>query len=348
LAGETVKVTDFKIATLGSHTALQILKGARDEGVPNLVICERGSAQPYRSFKVADEIMEVDSYKDIKKLEKQLVKDNVILIPHGSFFSSLTLPVLNKLKIAYFGNKKILPWEENRVKQRQWLSDAGLKLPKIYDKPENIDGPTIIKFYGAGGGKGFFLAKTPGEFYLKMEQHKDKAKKYIIQEYIVGAPVYISYYYSPLTKELELMSMDRRYETNVDSIGRIAAKDQMDLNIESSYNILGNLPIVIRESLLPQVFKMGENVVKASQRLEEKGLFGPFCLETVVTPELEFYVFEISARIVAGTNPYINGSPYTDLRYDEPMSTGRRIARDIKTAINNNEIEKLLSDGHYK
>jgi 5-formaminoimidazole-4-carboxamide-1-(beta)-D-ribofuranosyl 5'-monophosphate synthetase len=343
-----MKVTDFKIATIGSHTALQILKGARDEGIPNLVICERGTAYPYKSFKVADEIIEVDSYNEIKKLEQRLVEDRAILIPHGSFFNSMSLDALNKLKVAYFGNKKILPWEESRMKQRQWLSKAGLKLPKIYEKPEAIDGPVIIKFYGAGGGKGFFLAKSPGEFYLKIEQHKHKAKKYIIQEYIVGAPVYISYYYSPLTSELELMSMDRRYETNVDSIGRIAAKDQMDLNIESSYNILGNLPIVIRESLLPEVFKMGESVVKASKQLEEKGLFGPFCLETVVTPELEFYVFEISARIVAGTNPYINGSPYTNLRYDMPMSTGRRIALDVKTAVENNDLDKILSDGYKK
>jgi 5-formaminoimidazole-4-carboxamide-1-(beta)-D-ribofuranosyl 5'-monophosphate synthetase len=343
-----MKVTDFKIATIGSHTALQILKGARDEGIPNLVICKRGTAYPYRSFKVADKIIEVNSYSEIKKLEQRLVEDRAILIPHGSFFNSMSLDALNKLKVAYFGNKKILPWEENRMKQRQWLSKAGLKLPKIYEKPEDIDGPVIIKFYGAGGGKGFFLAKSPGEFYLKMEQHKHKAKKYIIQEYIVGAPVYISYYYSPLTSELELMSMDRRYETNVDSIGRIAAKDQMDLNIESSYNILGNLPIVIRESLLPEVFKMGESVVEASKQLEEKGLFGPFCLETVVTPELEFYVFEISARIVAGTNPYINGSPYTNLRYDVPMSTGRRIALDIKTAVGNNDLDKILSDGYKK
>jgi 5-formaminoimidazole-4-carboxamide-1-(beta)-D-ribofuranosyl 5'-monophosphate synthetase len=343
-----MKASDFKIGTIGSHTALQILKGARDEGIPNLVVCKKGTSQPYRSLKVADEIIEVNSYDEIQKLEKQLMDSKVILVPHGSFFNSMTLDALNKLKVDYFGNKKILPWEESRRKQRQWLSKAGLKLPKIYDKPEEIDGPVIIKFYGAGGGKGFFLAKSPGEFYLKMEQHKDRAKKYIIQEYIVGAPVYISYYYSPLTSELELMSMDRRYETNVDSIGRIAAKDQMDLNIESSYNILGNLPIVIRESLLPEVYKMGENVVSASQKLEKKGLFGPFCLETVVTPDLEFYVFEISARIVAGTNPYINGSPYTDLRYDIPMSTGRRIARDIKSAIENNNLDKILSDGYKK
>ena len=72
------------------------------------------------------------------------------------------------------------------------------------------------------------------------------------------------------------------------------------------------------------------------------GLFGPFCLEMILDPNLNFFVFEISARIVAGTNPYINGSPYTWLRYDEPMSTGRRIARDIKEAITAGKIETVL------
>jgi len=202
----------------------------------------------------------------------------------------------------------------------------------------------IIKFFGAGGGKGFFLARTPAEFKRKIAPHK--GKQYIIQEYIVGAPIYIHYFYSPLTKELEVMSMDKRYETNVDSIGRIAAKDQMDLNIESSYNIMGNIPLVIRESLLPRIFTMGEQVIAASQKLVPGGLFGPFCLETIITPELEFFVFEISARIVAGTNPYINGSPYTDLRYSEPMSTGRRVAREIKLAIQKNQLSKVVTNGH--
>jgi 5-formaminoimidazole-4-carboxamide-1-(beta)-D-ribofuranosyl 5'-monophosphate synthetase len=155
--------------------------------------------------------------------------------------------------------------------------------------------------------------------------------------------LYIHYFYSPLDDELEIMSLDRRYETNVDSIGRISAKDQLDLNIESSYNIMGNLTVVVRESLLPKMFAMGEAVVKASRALEPRGLFGPFCLETIVTPDLEFYVFEISARIVAGTNPYVKGSPYTDLRYAEPMSTGRRVAREIKGAIAQGRLDEVLS-----
>lgn len=339
-----MKTSDFTIATLGSHSALQILKGAKDEGFRTLAICQRGRSQAYRSFQVADEIIEVDSYSEIEGLEKRLIEQKVILIPHGSFFNAFTLDQLNAQKIMYFGNKLILPWEENRTKQRDWLKQAGLVLPDIYRDPKTINGPVIIKFFGAGGGKGFFLARNYKEFSQKIAAQPNK--RYIIQQYIVGAPIYVHYFYSPLTDELEVMSMDKRYETNVDSIGRISAKDQLDLNIESSYNIMGNLPVVLRESLLPQIFEMGRRVVDVSQQLEPGGLFGPFCLEAIVTPELEFFVFEISARIVAGTNPYVNGSPYTDLRYEEPMSTGRRIAREIKLAVKQNRLNEVLCNDY--
>ena len=76
--------------------------------------------------------------------------------------------------------------------------------------------------------------------------------------------------------------------------------------------------------------------------ISKKGLFGPFCLETIITSTEEIYVIEISARIVAGTNFFINGSPYTYLLYDEPMSTGRRIAREIKDAISKNKLKEVL------
>jgi 5-formaminoimidazole-4-carboxamide-1-(beta)-D-ribofuranosyl 5'-monophosphate synthetase len=111
---------------------------------------------------------------------------------------------------------------------------------------------------------------------------------------------------------------------------------------------MGNLPLVVRESLLHIIFEMGENVIKASKELEPGGLVGPFCLETIVTPELQFFVFEISARIVAGTNPYVSGSPYTDLRYDVPMSTGRRIALEIKTAIEQDKLDEVLISDNPK
>jgi 5-formaminoimidazole-4-carboxamide-1-(beta)-D-ribofuranosyl 5'-monophosphate synthetase len=103
-----------------------------------------------------------------------------------------------------------------------------------------------------------------------------------------------------------------------------------------------NFPVVVRESLLQEYMVMGERTVKASQAIVKGGLWGPFCLETVITDKGEVYVFEVSARIVAGTNLYVNGSPYTQFNYSEPMSTGRRIAREIKVALETNQLEKIL------
>jgi 5-formaminoimidazole-4-carboxamide-1-(beta)-D-ribofuranosyl 5'-monophosphate synthetase len=73
------------------------------------------------------------------------------------------------------------------------------------------------------------------------------------------------------------------------------------------------------------------------------GLWGPFCLEGVFTEELDFVVFEISARIVAGTNPFVHGSPYSWLRYDEPVSTGRRIAMELKQGLKEDRLDEILT-----
>lgn len=339
----STKPSDFVIATIGSHSALQILKGARDEGMRNLVICKKGTERPYKSYGVADEIITVKDWNEWNpKLEAELIKRNAIIIPHGSFIAYMGHDKVKKMKAMYFGTKEILEWESDRTMEREWLEKAKLKLPRVFKKPEQINGPVIVKFHGAGGGFGYFVVRSPEQFYEVKERKYPKDNNFAIQEYIVGVPLYVHYFYSPLTGELEIMSFDKRYESNADSIGRIKAEDQLASKIHTSYTIVGNIPLVVRESLLPEFFEMGERVVKVSQKLCGKGLFGPFCLETIVTRKLGIYVFEISARIVAGTNPFIEGSPYTALKYDVPMSTGRRIAREIKEAIRSNQLAKIL------
>lgn len=331
----------YKIATIGSHTALQILKGAKDEGFKTICICEKKSAQLYKSFKIADEIILIDHFNEFFKTEKELIKKNAILIPHGSFVSYLGWERVQEIKTMHYGNKKILEWESNRTIERKWLLKAGLRMPAIFKTPEDIDRAVIVKFHGAKGGMGYFIANTPKEFYERIKKYPDE-KDYVIQEYIVGVPIYAHYFYSSLNDELEIMGFDKRYESNADSIGRIAAKDQLDVGIQTSYTITGNIPLVVRESLLPSIFEMGENVVKVSKKLCPPGLFGPFCLEMIVDKNVNFWVFEISARIVAGTNVYMEGSPYTCLKYEEPMSTGRRIAREIKMAVEAGKLAKIL------
>jgi 5-formaminoimidazole-4-carboxamide-1-(beta)-D-ribofuranosyl 5'-monophosphate synthetase len=334
---------DYRIGTIGSHSALQIFKGAHDEGFPTTAICRRGKESLYTKYyaSLVDKSYVLGSYAEYPTIEKQLVKENTILVPHGSFVAHLGLELNSRIKAMYFGNKSILDWESDRFKQREWMEKAGLRLPRQFSDSEQIDRPVIVKMFGAAGGKGYFFCKDPEDF----EEQKSKVAghEYVIQEYIIGNTVYIHYFYSPLDNSLEIMSIDRRYETNVDSLGRMPLRNQRGMYIEPSFVVIGNSPLVLRESMLQEAYEMGERVVAASKKFAgPKGLFGPFCLETVVTPQLEFYLIEISARIVAGTNLFVEGSPYADLRYDVPMSTGRRIALEIKRAVRQERLEEVL------
>ncbi|AEC52838.1 5-formaminoimidazole-4-carboxamide-1-(beta)-D-ribofuranosyl 5'-monophosphate synthetase [Pyrococcus sp. NA2] len=331
-----------KIATYASHSALQILKGAKDEGFETIAFGKSRVRPLYtKYFPVADYFLEGE-YP-----EEELLKLDAIVIPTGSFVAHLGIELVERMRVPYFGNKKVLRWESDRNLERKWLEEAKLKLPRVYEDPDEIDAPVIVKPHGAKGGRGYFIAKDSRDFWEKAERFlgikdKEDLKSVQIQEYIVGVPVYPHYFYSKIREELELMSIDRRYESNVDAIGRIPSKDQLELDLDVTYTVIGNIPIVLRESLLMDVIEAGERVVKASEKLMG-GLWGPFCLEGVFTPDLNFVVFEISARIVAGTNLFINGSPYTWLKYGEPMSTGRRIAREIKIAIEEDKLDEVVT-----
>jgi 5-formaminoimidazole-4-carboxamide-1-(beta)-D-ribofuranosyl 5'-monophosphate synthetase len=104
----------YTIATLGSHSALQILKGARDEGFKTLAIANRDTERLYRSFNFVDEVIGVDKYSDFMGMLDELEKRKVIVVPHGSFVAYLSLDEHKKMTLPYFGNKAVLDWEASR------------------------------------------------------------------------------------------------------------------------------------------------------------------------------------------------------------------------------------------
>jgi 5-formaminoimidazole-4-carboxamide-1-(beta)-D-ribofuranosyl 5'-monophosphate synthetase len=128
-----------------------------------------------------------------------------------------------------------------------------------------------------------------------------------------------------------MLGIDRRVESNADEIFRIGSMNELEeAGIYPSFVVTGNLPLILRESLIQKVFDIGARVAETSIDLFG-GVTGPFCLETIITDDLEIKVFEISARIVAGTSLFISGSPYSDL-IEKNLSMGRRIAQEIKYA----------------
>lgn len=328
------------IATLGSHSALQITKGAHDEGLKNLIITTPSKASLYKRYSFIDEIIEVESFAAFSEIEAKLESKNVVVIPHGSFVAYLGLEKNKQMRLPYFGNKHVLDWEFNRDKQMEWMEKANVRVPLKYGPNQPIDRPVILKTFGAAGGSGYVIAKNNNDLQAILK--KTGQKDYLLQEYIIGVPVYVHFFYSVIDQRLEILSVDRRYETNADGLGRLPVQHQTG-TLEPSFTVVGNSPLVIRESLLPEIYEMGERVIAASREIiSPQGLFGPFCLEMIIDENQVMYVIEISARIVAGSNLFIDGSPYSDLFFDVPMSTGRRIAREVKTASQQNKLSSIL------
>jgi 5-formaminoimidazole-4-carboxamide-1-(beta)-D-ribofuranosyl 5'-monophosphate synthetase len=327
-----------------------VLKGAKDEGFRTILVSERKRLGLYRRFPFIEEIIEVDNFSEIlgSSCQKRLERENAVLIPHGTLISQMSSDQIEKIDTPIFGNKWILRWEADREMKEKLMQEAGLRTPHAIKSKHDIPGLCIVKLHGAAGGRGYFLAWNRESFEegarRLIEQKAIKGEEDLyIQEFIRGVTVYLQYFYSPLTKELELLGIDRRYESDIDGIGRIPAKQQLGAGAEPSYTVIGNLPLVLRESLLDEVYKMGQNFVDASERLVPPGMPGPFCLEGVYDSEGRFTTFEFSARIVAGTNLYLDGSPYSGLLYDEPMSMGRRIAREVKIAVKKRALGKIVT-----
>lgn len=350
---EAYDLDEISIATLGSHSALNIFRGAREEGFKTVCIVQEGRDKLYRRFRLADEFVKVEKHADILKEEVQekLRELNAIVIPHGSFNAYINQKEMEeKFTVPLLGNRTLLKWETSRELQHKWLKNAGLRVPKIYDKPSDIDGLVFVKFPGARGGKGYFIVDSPEAYETKMQDMinkglvtKEVSEHPYIQEYVIGVSVYPHYFYSPLNKEVELIGIDKRYESSVDGIDRIPVPEQLAQKINPSFTIVGNFPMVVRESLLDKIFDLGEKIIAESQKIAPPGAIGPFCLETICTEDLTLVAFEISARIVAGCNVHIGLSPYTYLRYDEPMYMGKRIAREIKYAAQSGRIQDIVT-----
>jgi 5-formaminoimidazole-4-carboxamide-1-(beta)-D-ribofuranosyl 5'-monophosphate synthetase len=341
------------IGTIGSHSALNIFKGAKEEGFRTVCICEEDDAIVYERFPLADEVIIVEDPSEILEegVQERLRGMNAVLVPHGSFTAYISAERLaDELRVPMFGNRHLLRWEVSRVSQEEWLRRAGLRLPRSFKGPEEIDRPIIAKLPGARGGRGYFIANSPESFHRRVGEmigrgllEEGDLERIHLQEYVLGVNVYPHYFSSIIRGEVELLGFDKRYESSVDAIGRIPAREQLEADIAPTYTIVGNIPITLRESLLPEFLRMGDAVQRAAKELAPPGIIGPFCLETIVTEDLEIFAFEISARIVAGTNVEIGTSPYAYLKHGEWMYTGRRIALEIKEALREGRLREVLT-----
>jgi len=345
------------IGTIGSHSALEIMDGAKDENMKTVCICQKGRDLPYRRFKrLADEILLLEKFSDIMNRENQekLRELNTIMVAHRAFTAYLGYEnIENNLKVPVFGNRSLLRAEERTAPRNQYylLEKAGVRHPKIYHKPSDIDGPAMIKVQEAKRKleRAFFIVSSYEDYKKKSKQKielglvsKEDLDNATIEEYVPGTYFNLNYFVSPLTGETEFLGIERRLQTNLHDFVSLPAKQQMEMDMQTSNIEVGHTPASIRESLLEKVFEMGDKFAVAARKEYPPGIIGPLSLQSIVTVDLDFVVYDVSLR-VPGNPIMATTSPYTKYYYGQTMGVGRRIAMEIKNAVAQKKLRDIVT-----
>lgn len=365
LAGYDAK--NLRVASLGGHSALDVCRGAKDEGFETVVVAERGRDQTYsKHYKVRDDkgcvdhVILVDKFADVTKpeVQEQLRKLNAIFVHSRYFWVYCDYnEVENNFNVPILGNRVLVRKEERNEAQNQYflLEQAGIKLPKQFKKPDDIDRLVIVKAAEAERAyeRAFFLANSPASYQNAADQMvKDgvitqkSLEGAVIEEFVIGPQLNLNFFYSPLTGEVELMGTDIRRQTNLDGFLRLTADQQTQAlkYTKPSYIENGHQAVTIKESLVEKAYQAGEAFVAAVAKHYPPGMIGPFALQGAITagpPAEELVVFDVSLRIPG--SPGTMFTPYSGYLHGQPMSMGRRIAQELKAAQTANRLPDLLT-----
>ena len=376
---------NLTVGVLGGHSALDVCHGAKLCGFKTVCVAREGRELTYdKYFKTrqtksgrkpttsdeekgcVDQVIVVDKFEDVlhEDVQNKLKKLNTIFIHNRYFwvyFKDFS-KVENDFQVPIFGSRNLLKLEERDQPYNQYhlLNDAGIRIPKIFDKPEDIDRLCIVKANEAKRGyeRSFFLVRRFAEWKEEGERLEQKGivgpewKNAPIEEFIVGAPVNFNFFYSPLTNELELLGTDTRRQTNLDGFIRLVGQTQHKaLNVVPLKMIeTGHIACTVKESILEKAFDLGEKFVKATQNLPKdldpsgKGIIGPFALQGAVIAEEgkeDIVIFDVSLRIPG--SPGTAATPYSGYLYGQSMSVGERVAVEIRGAVEEKRIGEILT-----
>ena len=363
--------TKPSVAVLGSHSALDISSGARAFGMHSIVVCQKGRERTYQKYYskrktplgpagCIGEIMLLPKFADICSPANvaALVKKQAIFVPHRSFSVYVGYGrIENEFAVPIFGNRYLLKAEErNTPRNQQWLlRKAGVRVPKTFSSPDRIDRLVIVKASEAARKyeRAFFIVQSPHEYERKGKEMlsrglvtREGLKNALIEEFVLGAQFNFNYFASPLTGEIELLGTDFRRQTNLDGLLRLPAPEQAEvLKIARMKNIeVGHVACTIRESLLEKVFEIGEKFAETCRKECRPGIIGPFALQGAIIPSEsgeEPVIFDVSFRVPG--SPGIRYTPYGEYLWGRSMSTGERIALEIRAAAKAGRLGEVVT-----
>jgi len=365
---ENYDKTNITIGVLGGHSALDVCRGAKKLGFRTVAVCQKGREETYAKYYKArddgrgiiDEIILVDKFKDIikKDVQNKMRELNTIFIHNRYFWVYCDFKdIEKKFKVPIFGTRTMVKLEERDVPKNQYylLQKAGIRIPKIFKNPKDIERLVIVKVAEAARGyeRAFFFCNNEESYKKKSEEllakkiiTQEALKKAVIEEYIVGAQVNFNYFYSPLTEELELMGTDTRRQTNLDGLLRLPADVQLEVlkYLKPKLVETGHIAVTTKESILEKIFKIGEKFVETCKKEHPPGIIGPFALQGAVAAEEgkeELVIFDVSMRIPG--SPGTISTPYSSYLHHESISYGERIAMEIKKAIEEDKLDWICT-----
>ena len=357
------------VGVLGSHSALDVCDGAKEEGFKTLVIAEKGREELYTKYfirkeinglqkGVVDENLVVSRFADMMSdtIQDELRSRNTLFIPNRSFVVYTGIDnVEDRFKVPLVGSRDMLRIEEREEeKSYYWLCEqAGIPTPEEY-KAEDIDTLVMVKLPHAKMRleRGFFTAKDRAEYREKSQRliqkgiiTADDLANARIERYVIGPVFNFDFFYSPIDDELELLGVDWRFESNLDGMARIPRTQELPEKLSDPLMIVvGHASATLRESLLNRVMPIAERFVKFAKEEYSAGIIGPFCLQTIVDENMDFWVYDIATRIGGGTNIHMyGGHPYGNALFRTNMSSGRRLALEIRRAIALDKVDKIVT-----
>lgn len=374
---------NISIGVLGGHSALDVCAGAKKLGFKTVCVARKGREQTYsKHYKsrddnkgCIDEVILVDNFADIVKpeIQKQLRDLNTIFIHNRYFWTYCNFEEIEKdFEVPIFGSRELLKLEERDIPNNQYylLEKAGIRIPRMFEIPQlsyengtlSFDEPveemhalTLTKVNNAVRTyeRENFVAMGWDNWRSIAEQKLNKGEilledlqKAVIEEFVLGAQINFNFFYSPLTKEVELMGTDMRRQTNLDGWLRLPANEQAKIsaqNIRPFHIETGHVAVTCKESLIEKAYVAAENFIKACEK-HARPLIGPFALQGAIETDgkkEELIVFDVSMRIPG--SPGTAYTPYMNYLYGRNMSFGERIAIEVTEAIKVAKLERLLS-----
>ena len=367
----------LRVGMTASHSALDICDGAIEEGFPTVAYCQKGREKTYSEYfktqrttsgrvrrGMVDKSIVMDSFNDVMNPEMQgeMRKRNVVYIPNRSFTSYSSIDdVENNFHVPMFGSRNMLRMEERTEDQDYyWILDkAGLPYPEAIADPQDIDCLVIVKLHHAQKKleRGFFTCASYEEYVEKSQtllmegtidqESLDGAR---IERYVIGPVFNLNFFYSPLEEDmpkLELLGVDWRFESSLDGHVRLPAPQQMTMPAHQQIpemTVVGHNTATIRESLLEEAFELGEKFITASKEHYDPGIIGPFCLQTCIDKDMNYSIYDVAPRVGGGTNVHVSvGHPYGNATWRKPMSSGRRIAMELRRAAEQDRLLEVLT-----